>query len=211
MADIAHELRTPLAVMQGRLEGMLDGVYPRDEPHVAQVLDDARLLSRLVEDLRTLAHSESGSLDLQKEPTDLALLLHETLAAFEHEGRTRGVMLHAQIADDLPIVELDPLRIREVVTNLLSNAVRHSPRGDTVRLEASAGSDSIVIRVHDNGPGIPAADLPRIFDRFYKSASSSGSGLGLTIARNIAKAHGGAVAADSREGMGTTLTVTLPR
>lgn len=210
MADIAHELRTPLAVMQGRLEGMLDGVYPRDETHVTHVLDETRLLARLVEDLRTLAHSESGTLTLQKEPTDLGVLLDDALTSFRPDAETHGVVVSAQIPADMPLVEIDPLRAREVVTNLLSNAIRYSPEGSTVWVEAEASTDTVTIRVRDNGTGIPPDDLPHIFDRFYKGAASSGSGLGLTIARSLVIAHGGRIAAESTTGAGTSIVVTLP-
>lgn len=210
MADIAHELRTPLSVMQGRLEGMLDGVYPRDEVHVTQVLDDTRLLARLVEDLRTLAHSESGTLRLEKEPTDLAVLLEEALTSSKPEADARGVETTGQYPADLPLMDIDPLRIREVVTNLVSNAVRYSPRGSTVRIEAEADPARVTIRVRDTGPGISAEDLPHIFDRFYKGTASTGSGLGLTIARSLVVAHEGTITADSRVGAGTTIIVTLP-
>ena len=210
MADIAHELRTPLSVMQGRLEGMLDGVYPRDEQQVTQVLEETRTLARLVEDLRTLAHSESGTLTLDKEPTDLGILLDETLAAFRPEAETRGVIVNSRIPADMRLIEIDPLRIREVVMNLLSNAVRYSPVGSTVLVEAEGGAESVVVRVHDNGPGISTEDLPYIFDRFYKGTTSSGSGLGLTIARGLVTAHGGTIAAVSHPDTGTTMTVTLP-
>jgi signal transduction histidine kinase len=210
MADVAHELRTPLTVMQGRLEGMLDGVYPRDEAHLAHVLEETRLLARLVDDLRTLAHSESGTLALEKESTDLTVLLDETVTAFRPEAEARAVAISARIPPELPLIDIDPLRIREVITNLLTNAVRYSPDGATVNVEAEAATDAITIRVRDNGPGISADDLPHVFDRFYKGARSGGSGLGLTIARNLMTAHGGTIAAESREGAGATLTITLP-
>ncbi len=129
MADIAHELRTPLSVMQGRLEGMIDGVYPRDEQQVGKVLEDTRTLARLVEDLRTLAHSESGTLTLAREPTDVGILLGETASAFQPEAGARGVEIQTNVPDDIPPVDLDAVRIREVVMNLLANAVRHSPEG----------------------------------------------------------------------------------
>ena len=141
MADIAHELRTPLAVMQGRLEGMLDGVYPRDEHQVAGVLEETRPLARLVEDLRTLAHSESGTLALHKEPADLGSLVQETLAAFQREAGTRGVAVNARVLADVPLVEADPVRIREVVANLLSNAITHAPRGSTASIDVQARAD----------------------------------------------------------------------
>jgi two-component system OmpR family sensor kinase/two-component system sensor histidine kinase BaeS len=210
MADIAHELRTPLSVVQGRLEGMLDGVYPRDERQVEQVLEQTRLLGRLVDDLRTLAHSESGTLALQKEQTDLGVLLEETRTSFGPEAELRSVVLGARVPADIPLIEIDPLRIREVFTNLLSNAVRHTPAGGTVSIEAEVLPDSVAVRVSDNGAGIPPEELRHIFDRFYKGSVSSGSGLGLTIARNLVSAHAGTIIAESQLRVGTTFTVTLP-
>jgi signal transduction histidine kinase len=210
MADIAHELRTPLSAVQGRLEGMLDGVYPRDERQVAQVLEQTRLLARLVDDLRTLAHSESGTLALQKELTDLGVLLEETMTSFRPGAELGSVVLSARIPADIPLLEIDPLRIREVVANLVSNAVRHTPAGGTVSIEAEVLQDRVAVRVSDNGAGIPPDELGHIFDRFYKGSVSSGSGLGLTIARNLVTAHGGTITADSHVRIGTTFTVTLP-
>jgi len=210
MADVAHELRTPLAVLQGRLEGMLDGVYPRDEAQINAVLQETRMLTRLVDDLRTLAHTESGTLALQKESTDIGILMHDAVAAFSAEAVERNVTLTVDAAPDLPLVEVDPLRIREVLTNLLSNALRHTPAGGRVVIAASSTSGSIEVKVSDTGSGIAAADVPKIFDRFYKGRSSGGSGLGLTIARNLVVAHGGDIHADSVEGKGTTISVRLP-
>ena len=209
MADIAHELRTPLAVLQGRLEGMLDGVYPRDEGQIAAVLQETQMLARLVEDLRTLAHTESGTLTLQKESTDLAILLNDTAASFAAETSERRVRLDVEAAANLPLIDIDPVRIREVLTNLISNALRHTPENGRVSVTASAQADTIVIAVSDTGRGIPAEDLPRIFDRFYKGHGSRGSGLGLTIARNLVVAHGGEIRAESEEGKGTTMRVIL--
>ena len=210
MADIAHELRNPLAVLQGRLEGMLDGVYPRDEAQITAVLQETRMLSRLVDDLRTLAHTESGTLALQKESTDISVLINKATASFAGEAAERKVTLDVSAAADLPLVDVDPLRIREVLTNLISNAMRHTPEGGRVSVTASATAKSMVVSVADTGSGIPAADLPKIFDRFYKGRASRGSGLGLTIARNLVVAHGGEIHAVSVEGKGTTISVRLP-
>jgi signal transduction histidine kinase len=210
MADIAHELRTPLSVMQGRLEGMIDGVYPRDGQQVVKVLEDTRTLARLVEDLRTLAHSESGTLTLAREPTDVGILLGETASAFQPEAGARGVDIQTHVPADIPPVDLDAIRIREVVMNLLDNAVRHSPEGTVVRIEAEINPRGITIRVSDQGTGIRAEDLPHIFDRFYKGPGSSGSGLGLAIARSLVAAHGGTIAARARLGGGTIVEVMLP-
>jgi signal transduction histidine kinase len=211
MADIAHELRTPLSVMQGRLEGMLDGVYPPDEQQVAKVLDDTRTLARLVEDLRTLAHSESGTLALAREPTDVAVLLAEIASAFQPEARARGVQLRTDLPVDIEAIDLDPVRIREVVMNLLANAVRHSPEGAVVRIGAEDTAAGVTVRVIDQGEGIRAEDLPHVFDRFYKGFGSSGSGLGLTIARSLVSAHGGTISARTPVGGGTAVEFSLPR
>jgi signal transduction histidine kinase len=209
MADIAHELRTPLAVMQGRLEGMIDGVYPRDEQQIARLLEDTQTLARLIEDLRTLAHSESGTLALAKEPTDLGMLLNETVTAFQPRARARGIDVRVNVAPDLPPVELDPVRIREVLMNLLVNAVRHSPENSVVQIEAEKRSEGVTIRVLDQGEGIRSEDMPHVFDRFYKAAGSTGSGLGLTIARSLVSAHGGTIAARARPQGGTIIELTL--
>ena len=132
MADIAHELRTPLTVIQGRLEGLIDGVYPRDDARLTEVLNDTRMLARLVEDLRTLAHTESGTLALHKEPTDVGVLIQEVAKAFEAESTARRVTVETQTPKDLPLVDVDPLRVREVLTNLVSNALHHTPTGGVV-------------------------------------------------------------------------------
>jgi signal transduction histidine kinase len=209
MADIAHELRTPLAVIQGRVEGMLDGVYPRDESHVRQVLDETRLLARLVEDLRTAAHLESGTLTLVKEATDLGVLIEETADMFRAEADSRQIRVELR-AGELPLMTVDPLRIKEVLVNLLSNAVRHSPTGGVVQIDAEPRPGAVVIRVTDHGPGMPSQELARIFDRFYKGPASKGSGLGLTIAKSLVIAHGGTIDAKSGPRGGTTVTIALP-
>lgn len=211
LADITHELRTPLAVVQGHLEGLLDGVYPRDDAHLAVILDETRVLNRLIEDLRTLALAESGALRLQREPTDLEVLAEEAAGALRTPAGAAGVTLRVDCADDIPLLDVDPVRIREVLTNLLTNALRHTPAGGTVtvRLAAPAGQP-VTVAVQDTGAGIPAEALPHIFDRFYKSDESRGMGLGLAIARNLVQAHGGTLQAESTPGQGTTLTITLP-
>ena len=168
------------------------------------------MLTRLVEDLRTLAHTESGTLALQKESTDIGVLITDVATAFSTEARARTVTLAVTVAPDLPLVDVDPLRIREVLTNLVSNAMRHTPPGGRVTTAASSTPASITITVSDTGSGIAAEDLPKIFDRFYKGGASGGSGLGLTIARNLVVAHGGEIRADSVEGKGTNVTITLP-
>jgi signal transduction histidine kinase len=209
MADIAHELRTPLSVMQGRIEGLIDGVYPADEVQLARLLDDTKLLARLVDDLRTLAHTESGTLQLQREQTDVVVLAQQVIDAFQADAAGRGVTVRLDAAGDLPLASVDPLRVREILTNLVSNALRYTPSGGAVTVAMAAEGDRMVVRVSDTGAGIAAEELPKIFDRFYKGAGSRGSGLGLTIARNLVIAHGGDIRAESEPGRGTTMTFSL--
>jgi two-component system OmpR family sensor kinase/two-component system sensor histidine kinase BaeS len=211
MADIAHELRTPLTVMQGQLEGLLDGVYARDDDRLNEVLEQARLLSRLVEDLRTLAQAERGTLALAKEPIDLGAVIDDAVSAFAAEAAAKRVAISVAPPGETPVVDADPIRIREVLINLVSNALRHSEAGGAITIGMDVGRDAVAVSVGDAGEGIPADALPKIFDRFYKGPSSSGSGLGLTIARNFVRAHGGEISAKSHAGEGTTITFTLPR
>ncbi len=211
MADIAHELRTPLSVVQGRLEGLIDGVYPRDTPQLESLLEETRVLARLVEDLRTLAHAESGALTLQREPTDIGMLIQDAVAAVRPEADQAGVTVRIEDRTSGDAVDVDPVRIRQVLVNLLANAIRHGRAGGSIQVTATLKGGAIAVDVTDNGPGIPAAELPRIFDRFHKGRSSSGSGLGLTIARTLVRAHGGEIRAESAEGRGTTITFTIPR
>jgi two-component system OmpR family sensor kinase/two-component system sensor histidine kinase BaeS len=191
MADVAHELRTPLSVVQGRLEGLLDGVYPRDDARIGELLEDTRLLGRLVEDLGTLANAESGALALRKEPTDLTALVHDTAATAAIDAQVKGVMIGVESPKDLPVVDVDPVRIREVLRNLLSNALRHSPPGTAISIAIARQPGRIAVVVRDHGSGISSDVLPHIFNRFFKGEGSHGSGLGLTIARNLVVAHGG--------------------
>ena len=210
MADVAHELRTPLTAMQGRLEGMIDGVYPTDRSQVAQVLEDTRMLTRLVEDLRTLARTEGETLALQREPTDLGALAEDAVAQFRPAADRHQVRLAARVADGVPALDLDPVRIREILANLISNAVRFTPPGGDVRVDVKPSASSVALIVSDTGSGISPTDLPHVFDRFYKGTSSNGSGLGLTIARNLVAAHGGTLTAANRQEGGTIFTATLP-
>jgi two-component system sensor histidine kinase BaeS len=200
-----------LSVIQGRIEGIVDGVYQRDDTELSQVLTATRTLARLVDDLRTLAHAESGTLTLQKEPTDLMILTQEVVDTFATEAKSRRVSIRFDAPPDFPQISVDPLRFREVLMNLLSNALHHTPANGSISITPSATSDRITLRVADTGTGIAAENLPKIFDRFYKGAASRGSGLGLAIARNLIRAHGGDIEAGSRLGDGTTITISLPR
>ena len=212
MADLAHELRTPLTVMQGKIEGMLDGVYQPDPGQLTQLLEETHVLSRLVEDLRTLALSESGALKLQQESVDLGDLARDVGRAFSGDAVTRQVTLTVDAPGDLAPIDVDPLRIREVLTNLLSNALRHTPAQGSVTVRVvQAGDGGVTVHVQDTGRGMSAEEIAHAFDRFYKGSDSRGTGLGLTIARSLVAAHGGEIRASSAPHSGTTITFTLPK
>jgi signal transduction histidine kinase len=209
LADVTHELRTPLTVAQGNLEGLLDGVYPRDDAHLETILEETRVLSRLIDDLRMLALAESGALKLQKEPTDIAALAGDAVAAFRAQADAAGIELGVDAGMDLPPIDVDPARMREVLANLIANALRYTPRGGQVRVACAAHERHVTLSVSDTGAGISPDDLPHIFDRFYKTQDSRGSGLGLAIAKNLVEAHGGEIHAESQVGRGTTIRVRL--
>lgn len=210
LADLSHELRTPLTVIQGNLEGLIDGVYPADATHLAPILEETHVLERLIEDLRTLALAEAGKLRLRREPTDLAALLSDIAAAFVAQADAAGVALAVDASGDVGSMEIDPARIREVIANLLTNALRHTPRGGRVEIVAREALGAASISVSDTGSGISPEALPHVFDRFYRAGDSAGSGLGLPIARNLVTAHGGEMTASSELGR-TTIAFTLPR
>ncbi|MGE5072905.1 MAG: sensor histidine kinase [Anaerolineae bacterium] len=210
LADVTHELRTPLTVIQGNLEGMLDGMYAADEAHLRSLLEETQILSRLTDDLRTLSQAESGLLQLRLEPTGLVALVRDTVRAFQGQADAAAVQIEVLGGHEEMIRNVDPERIRQVLTNLVANALRYSPRGSSVRLKVLEQDATVTIAVSDSGPGIALGDLPHIFDRYYKSADSRGMGLGLSIAKYIVEAHGGQIAAESEPGRGTTISFSLP-
>jgi two-component system sensor histidine kinase BaeS len=211
LADVSHELRTPLAVIQGNLEALVDGVYPADEAHLRPILDETRILERLVDDLRTLSLADSGALPLHRELTAPAVLLEDVAAAHRASATAAGIDLRVDVAGDLPGVDLDPVRMKQVVSNLVENAVRAMPEGGSISISAHADASRLVIEVTDTGPGIAPELRSSVFDRFTKSAGSRGSGLGLAIARAIVTAHGGSIeASPGPHGEGTTLRIALP-
>ena len=212
MADIAHELRTPLAVIQGKLEGLLDGVYERNDAEISELLAEAHVLGRLIEDLRTLALSESGTLKLEKESMDTAGLVHDVVHSLESEARTRNVDLRIDVSANLPLLTIDPVRIREVLVNLVTNALEHTQSGGAIVIRLSdSNGEGISVEVKDTGTGMSAEDTDRAFERFHKGSGSRGLGLGLAIARNLVVAHGGEIRISSEPGRGTTVRFTLPR
>jgi two-component system, OmpR family, sensor histidine kinase BaeS len=216
VADVAHELRTPLANLRGYLEALKDGVIPPDPELFASLHEEAILQQRIVDDLQDLALAEAGALAYHSTWTDLAELLETCRAAQQAAADAGGVTLAAQ-ADGPVVVRADPDRLRQVIGNLVANALRATPAGGSVTLCAAGAADgwaSVVVR--DTGVGIAPADLPRIFDRFWRTdtargRATGGAGLGLAIARQIVTDHGGRITADSRPGAGTTITIALPR
>ncbi len=210
LADTTHELLTPLTVIQGNLEGMLDGIYPADEAHLRALLNETHSLSHLLEDLRTLALAESGALQLKKEPVDLAPFLRSVASLFQAQAASAKVNINITVADNLPQVELDPNRMRQVLSNLLANALRYSPEGGSIRISGENDGKNLLIAIKDEGPGISSGDLPHVFERFYKSTDSGGMGLGLAIAKHLVEAHGGTISAENEPAGGTIMRIRLP-
>ncbi|HEX9795565.1 MAG TPA: ATP-binding protein [Anaerolineales bacterium] len=209
-ANVTHELRTPLTILQGELEGMIDGVTPLSPERFQSLLEETRHLSQLVEDLRTLSLAEAGALELRREPTDLADFVHEVAASLRNEAERAGVALQVTAEDGAPTTEIDPLRLREVLANLMVNGLRACQPGGQLKIGYAHEMGGHILTVADNGRGIPPDDLPAVFDRFSKGTESDGSGLGLAIAKELVEAHGGTIGLDSQPGVGTVATITLP-
>ncbi|MBN1372158.1 MAG: HAMP domain-containing protein [Anaerolineaceae bacterium] len=213
-ADIAHELRTPIAVQRAHLEALQDGVYPLTAENLQPVLDQTEMLIRLVDDLRTLALADAGELPLEKRPMDLGELTRLVVERFKPEAEGKGIALSYAGPQEAIEKEVDPRRIEQILNNLFSNALRHTPAGGQVGAQVERSAGRIVIRVADNGAGIPPEALGHIFERFYRadrsrSREEGGSGLGLAIARQLALAHGGDLRARNRPEGGAEFTLEL--
>jgi len=211
LADVTHELRTPLTVVAGGIEAMLDGVHPMDEDHLAPLLAETAVMDRLLDDLRTLSLAEAGALPLHREPADVRALADEVVAA--HRPRAEAGQVALTAAGDATLVtSVDPVRVREILGNLVGNALRHTPAGGHVTVDVRATEANAVLAVVDDGEGIAPDELARVFDRFHRRADSGGSGLGLAIVRDLAAAHGGSVDVTSEgiPGRGSVFTVRLP-
>ena len=214
-ADIAHELRTPLHIIQGDLEGMLDGVYEPTPENLTDILDETRLLARLVDDLQTLSLAEAGQLPLHPTRFLLADLLTDAAAGFESRAATQSVDLRVEVPSPSPELNADYDRLIQVLTNLLTNALRHTPEKGAITLRGEATDDGVRIIISDTGAGSPSEDLPYIFDRFWRGDKSrarteGSSGLGLAITKQLVLAHGGTITAESEPGHGTNFIIELP-
>ena len=214
VADIAHELRSPLTNIRGWLEITRDGLVDPTPDLIRSLHDEAVLLHHIIDDLQDLASADAGTLRVHPRPTPVLALLRHIVVAYRAQASDLAIELVVQAEPELEI-HADPERIRQVLGNLVSNALRHTPPGGQVRLTATADSDAVEISVVDTGTGICEADLPYIFDRFWRAEKSrnrgtGGSGLGLAIARHLVQAHGGTMRAHSAVGVGTTMTVRLP-
>ena len=217
-ADVAHELRTPLHIIQGNLEGILDGVYEPTPAHIGDTLEETHLLARLVDDLHTLSLAEAGQLPLHWEKVDVAALLADVVTSFSGQAEHDGVSLWLLVPEEGALwLRGDVGRLDQVLGNLMVNALRHTPAGGTITLAAEQQGEMVVLRVRDTGEGIAAADLPFIFDRFWRGDKArqrggvpSGGGLGLAITRQLVRAHGGTIEAQSEPGQGTTFVLEFP-
>ena len=214
-ADIAHELRTPLSLILGHAEAVHDGVLQPTHENFEIIREEAIRLEHLVDDLRTLSLADAGELPLQPQTISPARLLEEVATLYRFQIQAKDLTLDLDISPPLPDLEADPGRLTQVLTNILDNAVRHTPANGHITLAATRTSDGVALSVRDSGPGLPPADLERIFDRFYRADASrvrneGGSGLGLAIAKSIVQAHGGSIQAESEQGKGLTVIITLP-
>jgi signal transduction histidine kinase len=216
-ADIAHELRTPLSLILGHAEAVHDGVLPPTRENFELIREEAARLGHLVDDLRILSLADAGELKISLQRIELAELLREVAALYQYQAERKNIKLEVEIAASLSSVEVDPGRMTQVLTNILNNALRHTPEGGRILISAKEIDTHIELAVEDSGPGLDAEDLPRIFDRFFRTdssrqrESSGGSGLGLTIARSIVQAHGGQISAECEAGKGLKVIITLPK
>jgi len=224
-ADIAHELRTPLSLILGHAEAVHDGVLPPTRENFEIIREEATRLEQLVNDLRTLSLADAGELTISLQVIEPERLINEVASLYQYETQKKNISLDVEIASPLPAIEVDPGRITQVLTNILDNATRHTPEGGRITLSAQQTGDQVQIAVQDSGPGVPAENIERIFERFYRTDSSrqrdgaapGGSGLGLAIAKSIIQAHGGQLSAVSdivavgEAGNGLRVIISLPK
>ncbi len=215
LADVAHELRNPIGVIQSHLEAMLDGVFSTTPDQIASLHDETMLLARLVDDLRDLALADAGQLSLTRQKTDLRALANKTVEAFRVQAAENQIALTSDLATSLPSLNLDAQRIEQVLRNLIGNALRYTPAGGRVTVRLLKEEKAARAEVSDTGPGIPPEALPLVFERFWRgdksrSRAQGGAGLGLAVAKQWVEGHGGQIGVTSEIGRGTTFWFTLP-
>lgn len=214
-ADIAHELRNPLAIQRAHLEALQDGVFPLDHKNLALIAEQNQQLTHLVEDLRTLALADAGELSLTKRPIDLAMFCQETLTRFEPQAKAKHIRLAAQCGSETVYANADKERIRQILDNIMQNALRYTPEFGEINLSMGRQGKDAVLKIHNDGPQFSQEALDHLFERFYRGEkardrASGGTGLGLAIARNLAEAHGGTLTAENHPERGVVFTLTLP-
>lgn len=215
VADVAHELRTPLSNIRGYLEAIREGVVKPDAATIRSLEEETTLLSRLVDDLQDLSLAEAGKLKLVCQAEDVAELVNRTVAAMQAQATAKEVSLSTDLPQGLPLVNIDAHRISQVLRNLLENALAHTAKGDVINVVAAQQGNWIELSVADTGEGIPPDELPNIFERFYRvdksrTRATGGSGLGLTIAKHLVESHGGKIEAQGKSGEGSRFSFTLP-
>lgn len=214
MADIAHELRTPVSVLKGEIEAVQDGLRPADAHTMASLAEEAEHLSSLVSDLQTLALADAGALDFHMQPFSLGELIEQELRTFEGRFTERGIRVDSELPERLNFIG-DARRIKQLLHNLLENGCRYTERDGRIELALKSGRDRLELLIDDSGPGLAAEQMSRLFDRFYRAEgsrarASGGSGLGLSICRNIVEAHRGEIVAEASPLGGLRIRVTLP-
>jgi two-component system, OmpR family, sensor histidine kinase BaeS len=210
LADVTHELRTPLAVLQSGIEAQLDGIHPRDDAHLASLLEETQRLGHLVDDLHTLALADAGRLALHRERRQPSTLVQDAVDDHAPLAARKQVRIRPSFADELPDVDVDPTRFRQILDNLLSNAVRHTDPGGEVRVLVDTAAARLRVTVIDAGPGFPADRLEQLFDRSARPADAGSSGLGLSIVHDLVRAHGGTVQATNPPGGGASVSFSVP-
>ena len=211
LADVAHELRTPLQAIRGSIEGMIDGLYPADAEHLRPVIERTELMARLLDDLRTLSMAEAGVLTLHREPVDPVAAVRGSVEAMRPHADRGSVTLVVEDDGSTATIDADPVRLDEVLTNLLTNAIQHTPADGRVVVTVSDGSEGgATFTIDDSGSGIPVDQLPVVFERFVTTADAGGTGLGLAIARRLVEAHGGTIDAAAAAAGGTRIRFRLP-
>jgi len=214
-ADIAHELRTPLSLIIGHADAVHDGVLPPTKDNFEIIREEALRLEHLVDDLRTLSLADTGELRVHLQAVSPQKLLNDLQAAYQHIATRKSMKIQVETPPELPMLNIDPGRMTQVLTNILDNALQHAPEGGVIKLSARRVEDSVELSIKDSGPGIEGENVDRIFSRFYRaddgrSRDDGGSGLGLAIAKSIVEAHNGRIRAESEPGHGLTVSIQIP-